>query len=114
MRITKAKFLNILKSTGVSVREGEQYLDDLKTFPKIAYWDYYWADEMASGNDYETVITYQVSFCSRTPRHESLLALRQALNDAGLHPAISHEYVKATSGPGYYHSYFSVDVTEVL
>ena len=69
---------------------------------------------MASGDDYETVVTYQVSFASRTPRHPALLAIKRALNSAGLHPAISHEYIKAQSGPGWWHSYFSVDITEAL
>ena len=114
MRLTKAELLEIISSTDVTVREGEQYLDDLKTFPKIAYWEYYWTDEMASGDDYETVVTYQVSFASRTPRHSALLAIKKALNDHGLHPDISHEYVKAQNGPGWWHSYFAVDVTEEL
>lgn len=114
MNIAKSELLSILSAGDVPVREGEQYLEDLKTFPKIAYWEYFWNDEMASGDDYETVVTYQVSFASRTPRHPALLAIKQALNNAGLHPAISHEYIKAQNGPGWWHSYFSVDITEAL
>ena len=114
MDMTKAELVAILDSVGVNAREGEQYLDDLKVFPKIAYWDYYWSDNMASGDGYQTVVTYQVSFASKTARHEKLLALKSALNARGLHPTIQHEYVKGTNSPGWYHSYFSVDVTEAL
>lgn len=112
--MTKAELVEILNATGVPAREGEQYLDDLKVFPKIAYWEYYWSDSMASGDDYHTVVTYQVSFASGRPRDPKLLTLKSALNAAGLHPSISHEYVKAQSGPGWYHSYFAVDITEDL
>lgn len=113
--MTKTELVAVLDSVeGLPAREGEQYLDDLKTFPKLAYWEYLWHDDMASGEDYHTVITVQVSFTSRTPRHAKLLALKQALNDVGLHPDWMHEYVKADSAPGYYHSYCGIDVTEEL
>lgn len=114
MEMTKAELVSILQSVGVPVREGESYLEDLKTFPKIAFWEYYWSDQMASGDDYHTTVTYQVSFASRTARHEKLLALKAALNAAGLHPTISHEYLKAQNGPAWHHSYFAVDITEDL
>jgi hypothetical protein len=114
MELTKAELLEILNGSGVTVREGEQYLEDGKTFPKIAYWEYLWSDSEASGDSYETVVTYQVSFASRTPRHSKLLALKNALNSHGLTPDIYHEYVKAQNGPGWWHSYFSVDITEHL
>lgn len=112
--MTKTEMVAILDSVEVPAREGEQYLDDLETFPKIAYWEYYWTDDMASGDDYQTIVTYQVSFVSDVPRDTKLLSLKSALNNVGQHPTIMHEYVKASSGPGYYHSYFSVDVTEEM
>lgn len=114
MDMTKTELVAVLNSVGINAREGEQHLDDLKVFPKIAYWDYYWSDDMASGDGYQTVVTYQVSFASKTARHPKLLALKSALNARGLHPAIQHEYVKGVHAPGWYHSYFSVDVTEEL
>lgn len=112
--LTKGEFIAIIESVGITAREGEQYLDDAGTFPKIAYWEYLWADNMASGEEYKTTVTYQVSFASRTPRHAKLLELKDRFNAAGLHPTISHEYVKATDGPGWWHSYFGVDIEEVL
>ena len=112
--LTKDEFISLVNSVGIAAREGEQYLEDLKVFPKIAYWEYYWSDVMASGDDYNTTVTYQVSFASRTPRHPKLLALKAEFNNAGIHPAISHEYIKGTDGPGWYHSYFAVDIEEEL
>lgn len=112
--LTKERFAEIVQSVGVPAREGENYLDDAKTFPKIAYWEYVWDDTRASGEAYDTVVTYQLSFASRTARHEKLLALKKALNDEGLHPVFYHEYVKGANGPGYHHTYCAVDVTETL
>lgn len=111
--MTKTELVQILRTTGVSVEEGEQYLND-KTYPKIAYWEYYWNDVMASGDDYEEIVTYQVSFVSRKPRDPALITLKRNLNDAGLHPQISHEYVAGTNGPGEHHSYFAVDIEESI
>ena len=54
MKLTKEGFVAIVQSVGVPAREGESYLDDAKVFPKIAYWEYVWTDEKASGEAYET------------------------------------------------------------
>ena len=50
--MTKTELINLIESVGVTARETELYLDDLKTFPKIAYWEYIIEDVMASGDDY--------------------------------------------------------------
>ena len=112
--MTKSELKELLNSLDIPVGEGEQFLDKSKEYPKIAYWEYNWRDVMASGDDYDEVVTYQISFVSKTPRHRKLLELKMALNGIGLHPEISHEYVKAQNGPGEYHSYFAIDVTEAL
>lgn len=114
MNLTKAQLVDILASLDIPAREGEEYLEDLKVFPKLAYWEYVWSDSMASGDDYETVVTYQISFASRTARHAKLLELKSALNEAGIYPTIYHEYVKGTNSAGWHHSYFNIDVTESL
>jgi hypothetical protein len=104
----------MLKYLDIPVGEGEQFIDQGDDYPKVAYWEYVWTDAMSSGRDYEEVVTYQVSFVSRKPRHPKLLELKQMLNDKGLHPVFYHEYVKGTNAPGYFHTYFSIDVEEVL
>lgn len=112
--LTKKELSEILHKPGIPVGEGEQFLDKAGEYPKIAYWEYIWDDDMASGDGYETVVTYQVSFVSRIPRDRKLRELRQAFVDSGMHPRIYHEYVKSENGPGEFHSYFNVDVTEDL
>lgn len=110
--MTKTELVELINSTGITARENELYLEDLKTFPKIAYWEYIIEDVMASGDDYETVVTYQVSFASRTARPQGLLTLKRAFNAAGYHPVIYHETLPATNGPAWHHYYFRVEITE--
>ena len=55
--MTKTELVELINSTGITARENELYLEDLKTFPKIAYWEYIIEDVMASGDEYETVVT---------------------------------------------------------
>lgn len=99
---------------GVVIGEGEQFLDDAKAYPKIAYWEYVWDDSMASGDGYETVVTYQVSFCSRRPRDPHLIALKQLLNRHDEYPVIYHEYVVGQNKAPEWHSYFTLDVLEEI
>lgn len=110
--LTKREFSELVNGIGVPVGEGEQYLDTEKAPQKIAYWEFLWTDQMGSGDTYETVVRYQISYASDRARDEHLKALKQALNDAGLHPQFFHEYVKGTNGPGYHHWYCAVDVLE--
>ena len=112
--MTKTELVELINSTGITARENEMYLEDLKTFPKIAYWEYIIEDVMASGDDYGTVVTYQVSFASRTARPQELLKLKKAFNAAGYHPMIFHETVKATNGPAWHHYYFNVEIEEEM
>lgn len=112
--MTKTELVELINSTGITARENELYLEDLKTFPKIAYWEYIIEDVMASGDDYETVVTYQVSFASRTARPAELLTLKRAFNAAGYHPIIYHETLPATNGPAWHHYYFNVEIEEKM
>lgn len=112
--MTKTELVELINSTNITARENELYLEDLKTFPKIAYWEYIIEDVMASGDDYETVVTYQVSFASRTARPAELLTLKRAFNAAGYHPVIYHETLPATNGPAWHHYYFRVEITEEM
>lgn len=105
--MTKNEMVEILKASCDTVNEGITSTKNMNTYPRIVYWDYVWEDEMASGEEYEELETYQVSFYSRTPRHENLLRLRQLLREAGCHPTIYHEYVEEDK---VWHSYFSLEV----
>lgn len=112
--ITKSDLSSMLHTLGIPVGEGEQFLDSKERMPKVAYWDYIWEDNLASGDDYEELVTYQISFVSARPRDPKLIQLKGLLNDEGIHPMFYHEYIKAEKSPGYYHSYFNVEVTEEL
>ena len=56
----------------LAVRSMKEYLILIngKKFPRIDYWEIAWDDVMASGDNYEDKITWQVSFYSRTPENE--------------------------------------------
>lgn len=110
--MTKKELSVLLNSIEIPVGEGEQFLESKGKYPKIAYWEYVWTDKMSSGSDYSNIVTYQISFASAKPRDAKLLQLKKALNDKNLHPTIYHEYVASENSPGYYHSYFSIDVEE--
>lgn len=112
--MTKRELSTILHTIGIPIGEGEHYMESADAMPKLAYWEYVWSDVMASGDDYDTVVTYQLSFLSRKPRDPKLIALKNALNDAGIHPDFFLEYVKGDKSPGYYHAYTSVEIEEKL
>ena len=111
--MTKKELSKILHQlNGVSIAEGEEFLEKSGTYPKVVYWDYVWTDTMASGDGYQTVVTYQISFLSRIPRDPELLHLKKLLNNAGIHPVIYTEYTPGQNHAGEYHSYFSIEVVE--
>lgn len=114
--MTKKELSDILNSVdGVTlVAEGEPAIEQKGGYPRIVYWETVWTDHNASGDDYETTVTYQVSYCDRKPRGRGLLRLKAALNKAGLHPTFYHEHVVPTDSPQYFHSYCAVDVEEDL
>ena len=112
--MTKSELSALLHSVYDHVGEGEQFLESAGNYPKVAYWETVWDDSVASGEDYETVVTYQVSHAALRPRDPALVALKRALNEAGLHPTIYHERAQEDGGPAYFHSYMAVDVLEDL
>lgn len=114
MNMTKTELVDLIEGVGVTARENELYLEDMKAFPKIAYWEYIIEDVMASGGGYEMVVTYQVSFASRTARPAELMKLKKAFNDAGYHPVIYHETLNAVNGPAWHHYYFRMEITEEM
>ncbi len=104
--MTQSELSKLLHSTGCPVNEGISDLKNEKKFPRIDYWEIAWEDVMASGDDYSDKITWQVSFYSRTPRHENLIKLRKILREKGLHPTIMHEFNVEDK---IWHSYFSLE-----
>ena len=104
--MTKQELSKMLHATGCPVSEGISDLDNGKKFPRIDYWEIAWDDVIASGDNYEDKITWQVSFYSRTPRNEKLIMLGDMMRKKGLHPTILHEFIKDDK---IWHSYFSLE-----
>jgi hypothetical protein len=105
--MTKSELVELLESLHIACNEGQSTKKNTDIYPRIVFWDYAWEDVMASGGDYATVETYQISFFAREPRHPKLLELREALRKEGMHPMISHEYVQTDK---VFHSFMAVEV----
>lgn len=111
--MTKEEFIEILKKLNIPTNEGIQNDKYTDIYPRLVFWDYVWDDVNSSNDVYKTVCTYQVSFFSRLPRDKKLIELKHLLNDVGLRPIISHEYVEENKDK-YFHSYFSIDLIEEI
>lgn len=71
--MTQEELSEILHDIGCPVNEGVSSLKNEKVFPRIDYWEILWEDTMASGDDYENEITWQISFYARKPRDPKLI-----------------------------------------
>ena len=70
--MTKKELSEILHSTGIPINEGISSDVNTNKYPRIVYWPYYEQDETASGEGYQNIVTYQISFYARTPQHEKI------------------------------------------
>ncbi len=109
----KSELSALLHSLGIPVDEGICAKENYNTYPKIIYWPYIEEDVLASGKEYVSKATYQISFWSRFPQHEKYRELREKLRDVGLHPVFYHEYVENDLVfSNAWHTYFSLEVIE--
>ena len=81
MIVTKTEFIELLQELNIPINEGESSVTNSTKYPRIVFWDYLWEDKMASDDNYVSVETYQVSFFSKTPRHEKPIELRNILRE---------------------------------
>ena len=107
--MTKKEFEELLDELNIPVSEGAPKDEQIDEEVRLNYWEYNWDDNMASGEDYNTVVTYQVSLIAEKPRHPKLLELREKLHEKGLHPSIQHEHLIEER---HIHSFFSIDLLE--
>lgn len=105
----KEKLIEIFESLRIAFNEGIQNDKNANQYPRIVFWEYYWEPIPASGEVYNTKVTYQVSFFSDIPRHPKLLELLKNLHKNGIKPAVEHEYVQEDRC---FHSYFPIEVLE--
>lgn len=107
--MTKPELEKLLKDTKVPVNEGVLSDNNTEAPIRICFWDYLWEDITASGENYDTKVTYQVSIIADKPRCKELLNLKHKLNNMGLFTAIQHEYDIEERR---WHSYFAIEVLE--
>ncbi len=113
--MTKQELSELLHSLEIPVNEGITSAESLNEYPRIVYWPYYERDEVASGESYQNIVTYQISFYARTPQHEKYKELRRRLRNLGLRPAFQHEYVE--KDPVFaktWHTFFALDIVEEI
>lgn len=107
--MNKEELVELLKELKVPLSEAAPKDDDIEEEIRIHFWDYIWEDISASGSNYNTNVTYQVSVIADKPRHPKLLELKKKLNESGLCPTIQHEYLAEKRRV---HSFFSLEVLE--
>lgn len=107
--MTKQELVDLLKELKVPLSESTPRDEDMEKEIRICYWDYIWEELTASGSNYNTNVTYQISVIADKPRHPKLIELKNKLNKIGLFPTIQHEYLTEQRR---IHSFFSLDVLE--
>jgi len=109
--MTKQELSEILHNACDSVSDSITDMDHVNKYPRIVYWSYAWQDVMASGDAYADERTYQVSIWGQVPpeQNPAVLAVRDGLRSAGVHPEFRHEFVTDERA---WHTYLSVDVLE--
>ncbi len=109
--MNKDDLVNLLNELDIPVNEGIQNDRYTNIYPRIVFWDYVWDPIIASNKEYDTKVTYQISFFSKEPRNPKLLKLRKKLAKKEIFPYIEREYIKKDQ---YFHSFFAIDVLENL
>lgn len=111
MNLSKKKFIEILDNLNIDYNEGINSDISANANPRLVFWDYVWEPIAASGQAYDTLVTYQVSYFSYTIPRESkeLLSLLKALSNKEILVSVNHEYVEKDRT---WHSYFSLDLLE--
>lgn len=107
--MTKDDLVKLLKSLNVPVSEGVPEDNDIEEKTRICFWEYVWEPIVASGTEYNTKVTYQISVISELPRCKALLKLKKKLKEEDLHPQIQHEKDIQTRR---WHSFLAIEVLE--
>lgn len=107
--MNKEELIQILEETGIPFNEALSSEENKNQFPRIVFWEYIWEDVSASDQSIETVVTYQISLYNRSPRHQSVLDLKNALNNANERPTFYHEFIEDKKE---FHTYLSIEVLE--
>lgn len=109
--MNKKELIELISSLDISYNEGISNDKNKNVVPRIVFWDFLWESLNASGQEYDTKVTYQVSFFSDIPRHPKLIELKKLLAQKGIFVRIEHEYIEKDRC---WHSYFGIDVLEYV
>lgn len=107
--MNKEELVKLLEKLGIPINEGIQNDKNTNSYPRIVFWEYGWDSIVASDQEYNTKVIYQISFFSKQPRHAKLLELKRKLNEKKIFPYIEHEYVEKEQC---FHSFFPIEVLE--
>ena len=90
--MTRPELVELLDSLEIPVNEGTPSDKNIEAIEVVYFWDYLWEPLTASGKEYNTNVTYQISFLAEKPRSPRLLELKHKLSKLDLFPPIQHEY----------------------
>lgn len=107
--MNKEELEKLLKKLGIPINEGIQNDKDTNIYPRIVFWEYGWEPMIASNEEYNTKVIYQISFFSKEPRNKKLLELKKELKSKKIFPYIEHEYIQDKKC---FHSFFPIEVLE--
>lgn len=109
--MNKKELIKILEKLNIPINEGIQNDKNTNVYPRIVFWEYGWDPILASDQEYDTKVIYQISFFSKQPRDKKLIELRKELMSEKIFPYIEHEYIQNEK---YFHSFFPVEVIEKI
>lgn len=105
----KTEMEKLLIATNAPVNEGTPEDRHIEAPVRICFWEYLWEPLTASGKEYNTKVTYQVSVISNVPRCKEIIDLKHKLEELNLHPIIQIEY---NAEDRRWHHYFPLEVLE--
>ena len=120
--MTKEELEQLFSNLDIDANEGitsdevpdlTEITEDLENATRCVYWDYNWQPISASGNNYDTLVTYQISFFSfSVPRNnEKLKSFINELNKRDIQVNVSHEYIVNSKT---WHSFFALEILESI
>lgn len=107
--MTKPELINLLTFQNTPLSEGAPEDSTIEASVRIHFWEYMWEPLVASGKEYNTKVTYQVSVIAEFPRCQQILELKHRMEAIDLHPVIQIEYDIEERR---WHSFFPVEVLE--
>lgn len=107
--MTKLELEELLKSLKVPVNECTPEDINVEAPVRICFWEIAWDPLVASAQEYNTKVTYQVSVIAEKPRCKEIIELKHKLDKLDIHPIIQHEKDIKTRR---WHSFFAIEVLE--